>query len=93
MVKLLKEFKDKDKVVATSAILMSMTHILKIIVFIYFGFVFYDYISIIISMIIGSILGSYSGSKLRNKINGEKLIFALKILLSMLAAKSIISVI
>ena len=93
MVKLLKEFKDKDKVIATSALFMSLTHILKIIVFIYFGFIFYDYLSIIISMIIGSILGSYSGSKLRDKIKGEKLILALKILLSMLAVKSILSII
>ncbi len=93
MTKLLKEFKDKDKVVATSAILMSITHLLKIIVFVYFGFVFYNYLSIIVMMMIGSIVGSYIGTKLRHKINGKKLIFALKLLLSMLAVKSIMSVI
>lgn len=93
MTKLLKEFKDKDKVVATSAILMSITHLLKIIVFVYFGFVFYNYLSIIVTMIIGSVLGSYIGTTLRRKINGKKLIFALKLLLSMLAVRSIMSVI
>ncbi|WP_263831764.1 sulfite exporter TauE/SafE family protein [Sulfurospirillum oryzae] len=93
MTKLLKEFKDKNKVVATSAILMCLTHVLKIIVFIYFGFVFRDYLSIVISMIIGSIVGSYIGTQVREKIDGKKLIFILKIFLSILAVKSILSVI
>lgn len=92
MTKLLKEFKDKNKVVATSAILMSITHILKITVFIYFGFVFYDYLSIVTSMVVGSILGSYVGTKLRNKLDSKKLIFILKIFLSVLAVKNIISI-
>ena len=92
MTLLLKEFQDKDKVVATSAILMSITHILKVFVFVYFGFVFFDYLSIIIVMIIGSIVGSYAGTKLRDKIDGKKLVFALKILLSILAIKSIVSI-
>lgn len=89
---LLKEFQDKDKVVATSAILMSITHILKVFVFVYFGFVFFDYITIIIMMIIGSILGSYVGTKLRDKIDGKKLLLTLKILLSLLAIKSILMI-
>lgn len=92
MTLLLKEFKDKDKVVATSAVLMSITHILKVCVFVYFGFLFFDYLSIIIAMIIGAILGSYAGTHLRDKIDGKKLIFALKILLSILAIKSILSI-
>jgi len=92
MTLLLKEFHDKDKVVSTSAILMSITHILKVLVFIYFGFIFFDYISIIIVMIIGSILGSYIGTKLRDKIDGKKLVFILKILLTILAIKSITSI-
>ena len=92
MTLLLKEFKDKDKVVATSAILMSITHILKVCVFVYFGFLFFDYLSIIIAMIIGAILGSYAGTHLRDKIDGKKLVFALKILLSILAIKSILSI-
>jgi uncharacterized membrane protein YfcA len=91
--KLLKEFQDKNKVVATSAILMCITHILKIIVFIYFGFVFRDYLDVVLSMAIGSILGSYIGTHVRDKIDGKKLIFILKIFLSLLAAKSILSVI
>jgi len=90
--KLLKEFKDNEKVVATSAVLMSITHILKVLVFLNFGFVFSDYLTIILCMIAGSILGSYVGTKLRHKMDGKKLFFALKILLSIMAIKSILTI-
>ncbi|MFA6789019.1 MAG: sulfite exporter TauE/SafE family protein [Arcobacteraceae bacterium] len=89
MTLLLKDFKDKDKVVATGAALMSITHILKVFVFIYFGFVFFDYLAIIIAMIVGAVLGSFLGTKLRHTIKGEKFTLVLKVLLSLLALKLI----
>ena len=92
MTLLLKDYKDKDKVVATGAALMSITHILKVFVFMYFGFVFFDYIGIIIAMIIGAVAGSYAGTKLRDKIDGKKFLMLLKVLLSALAIKVIIGV-
>jgi uncharacterized membrane protein YfcA len=79
-------------VVATGAALMSITHILKVFVFMYFGFVFFDYIGIIIAMIIGAVAGSYAGTKLRDKIDGKKFLMLLKVLLSALAIKVIIGV-
>ncbi len=92
MTLLLKDYKDKDKVVATGAALMSITHILKVFVFMYFGFVFFDYIGIIIAMIIGAVVGSYTGTKLRDKIDGKKFLMLLKVLLSILAIKILIGV-
>jgi uncharacterized protein len=92
MTLLLKDYKDKDKVVATSAALMSLTHILKVFVFMYFGFVFFDYIGIIMAMVIGSIAGSWAGTKLRNVIDGKKFTTILKVLLSALAIKVIVGV-
>ena len=92
MTLLLKDYKDKDKVVATSAALMSITHILKVFVFTYFGFVFFDYIEIIFAMIIGSIAGSWLGTKLRDKIDAKKFTIILKVLLTALAIKVIASV-
>ena len=56
----------------------------------YFGFVFFDYIEIIIFMVIGALLGSWTGTKLRDKIDGKKFAIILKILLSFLAIKLII---
>ncbi len=90
MTLLLKDFKDKDKVVATGAALMSITHILKVVVFIYFGFVFFDYLSVIVALIIGAVFGSFIGTKLRHKIDGAKFTLILKLLLSALALKLII---
>lgn len=92
MTLLLKDYKDKDKVVATGAALMSITHILKVFVFMYFGFVFFEYIGIITAMIIGAITGSWVGTKLRDKIDGKKFTMILKILLSALAIKVIVEV-
>jgi uncharacterized membrane protein YfcA len=92
MTLLLKDYQDKDKVVATGAALMSITHILKVFVFMYFGFVFFDYIGIIVAMIIGAVAGSWAGTQLRDKIDGKKFILILKVLLSALAIHVIVGV-
>ncbi|NVJ54029.1 MAG: sulfite exporter TauE/SafE family protein [Campylobacteraceae bacterium] len=89
---LVKDYNDKHTVVATAAALMSITHLLKVFAFMIFGFVFFDYISILIAMIIGAIAGSYAGTKLRDKIDGKKFMLALKIILSIMAIKLIIFV-
>lgn len=86
---LLKDFQDKNKVITTAAVLMSITHILKIIVYFYFGFFFTDYLYIILAMITGSIIGSYFGTKIRGKIDGKRLVFVLKIFLTIIAIKSL----
>ena len=92
MTLLLKDYGDKDKVVATGAALMSITHILKVFVFMYFGFVFFDYIGIIVAMIIGAVAGSWAGTQLRDKIDGKKFTIILKVLLTALAIKVIVDV-
>lgn len=93
MTKLLKDYgEDKHAVVATGAAMMSVTHILKVFVFIFFGFVFSDYILILIFMICGAVLGSFVGTKLRDKVDGKKFVNLLKILLSLLALKIIITI-
>ena len=92
MTLLLKDYKDKNKVVVTGAALMSITHILKVFVFMYFGFVFFDYIGVIVAMIIGAISGSWVSTKLRDKIDGKKFTMILKVLLSALAIQVIVKV-
>ncbi|MCG3714920.1 sulfite exporter TauE/SafE family protein, partial [Aliarcobacter butzleri] len=64
----------------------------KVVVFIYFGFVFFDYIWIIISMIIGAVVGSFVGTKVRNIIDGKKFTIILKVLLTILALNLIIGI-
>ena len=92
MTLLFKDYEDKNKVVATGAALMSITHILKVFVFMYFGFVFFDYIGVIIAMIIGAITGSWVSTKLRDKIDGKRFTMILKVLLSALAIQVIVKV-
>ena len=92
MTLLFKDYEDKNKVVATGAALMSITHILKVFVFMYFGFVFFDYIGVVIAMIIGAVAGSWAGTQLRDKIDGKKFILILKVLLSALAIHVIVGV-
>ncbi len=92
MTLLLKDYKDKNVVVATGAALMSISHILKVFVFMYFGFVFFDYIGVIVAMIIGAVAGSWTGTQLRDKIDGKKFVIILKVLLSALAINVITGV-
>ena len=40
-------------------------------------------------MVVGVIIGSYLGTKLRDKVEGKKLLFTLKVLLTLLAIKLI----
>ncbi|WP_418185927.1 sulfite exporter TauE/SafE family protein [Aliarcobacter vitoriensis] len=92
MTLLFKDYNDKDKVVATGAALMTITHFLKVAVFIYFGFVFFDYIWIILAMIFGAVLGSFVGTRARNLVDGKKFTIILKILLTLLAIKLIVDI-
>ncbi len=92
MTLLLKDYGDKNKVVATGAALMSITHVLKVFVFMYFGFVFFDYLGVIVAMIIGAVAGSWTGTQLRDKIEGKKFVLILKVLLSALAIYVIVGV-
>jgi len=71
---------------------MSITHLLKVFAFMIFGFVFFDYIGVLVAMIIGAVAGSYAGTKLRDKIDGKKFMLALKIILSLMAIKLVIFV-
>ena len=88
---LLKDYEDKNKVVATAALLMSITHCMKVLVFVYFGFKFSEYLDIITVMVMGVIIGSYLGTKIRDRVDGKKVVFLLKILLSFLAVKLILN--
>jgi len=89
---LMKDCKDPNQVIVTVAALSTITHTFKIFVFIGLGFAFFDYLELMIFMILGSVLGSYLGTLVRKKINTKKLVFLIKILLSILALKSIYQV-
>ncbi|MBL4797190.1 MAG: sulfite exporter TauE/SafE family protein [Oleispira sp.] len=89
---LLKKLQDKDQIIATGAIFMSISHLAKIIVFGLIGFQFGEYFSTLVLMSFGAILGSYLGSKARKKVDNQVYIRMIKYLLSLLAIKMIIFV-
>jgi uncharacterized membrane protein YfcA len=89
---LLKKLPNKDQIIATGAIFMSISHMAKIIVFGFIGFQFGEYLSTLILMSLGAILGSYIGARVRKKVDNPIYIQLVKWLLSLLAFKMIIFV-
>ena len=58
----------RDALVVTTAVLMTITHIVKITLFGLLGFSFFSYWKIIAGMSLGVILGAYIGTHLRYKV-------------------------
>jgi len=89
---LTKELTCKNQIIATSSMFMSISHVAKIFVFGFIGFAFVEHVSLLIYMILGSIIGSFVGTKLRSLADNERLLFTIKLLLSLLAIKMIATV-
>ena len=90
---LTKELTCKNQIIATSSMFMSISHVAKVFVFGFIGFEFFEHVSLLIYMILGSIIGSFVGTKLRSLADNNRLLFTIKLLLSLLAIKMIATVI
>ncbi len=90
---LTKELHSKDEIIATSSMFMTISHLAKIPVFMAIGVSLSGHFSLLIFMVFGSVLGSFIGTKLRLASDNEKLILVLKILLSLLAVKMLVTAI
>lgn len=88
---LAKEMKSKDQIIATSSMFMTISHLAKVPVYLAITPFLKGSILLITSMVVGSIAGSFFATKLRLKANDEKLILAIKVLLSTLAIKMLLS--
>ena len=66
---LMKMKMNKNEVIVTHAMQMSVLHGLKVAAFVMAGFAFMDYASLIIIMITASTIGSYLGGFLRDRIS------------------------
>lgn len=89
---LLKKLNNKDQIIATGAVFMSISHLAKIAVFGIVGFQFEEYFLLLIAMSFGAILGSYVGSKVRKNVDNQIYIRIIKYLLSLLAIKMIATI-
>ncbi|SHG97361.1 sulfite exporter TauE/SafE family protein [Ferrimonas marina] len=87
---LTKQLKSKDEIIATSSMFMTISHLAKIPVFAVITSALGANLSLIAYMVVGAILGSYLGSKLRMVASNDKLILAIKALLTLLALRMIL---
>ena len=90
---LTKELKSKDEIVATSSTFMTISHLAKVPVYLAITSFLDSNLLLITYMVSASVAGSFIGTKLRLKANNEKLILVIKVLLSILAIKMLISVV
>ena len=64
---------DKYRTVATFAACMSFQHLLKLVVFGWVGFLFIDWLALILVMVAGGFLGTWIGLRLLKKVPPEKI--------------------
>ena len=86
---LTKQLNGKDEIIATASLFMSISHLSKIVVFGLIGFSFFEHLPLLTGMVAGSIIGSYLGTRLRGFIGDKRMIFIIKVLLSVLAIRMI----
>lgn len=72
MTLLVKRLSDSNKVIVTAALFMSLSHLLKILLFGLVGFAYDQHIPLLTSMVFGAAIGSFLGTRLRRRFNGEK---------------------
>tara|TARA_Y100001934_G_C12290161_1_gene744406 strand:+ start:824 stop:1546 length:723 start_codon:yes stop_codon:yes gene_type:complete len=80
----------KRQIIATKAMCQTYLHLLKILAFTTVGFVFLDYLELLVPMGLASIAGTYTGKWLLGKISEEKFIYAYKAILTLLALRLIV---
>jgi uncharacterized membrane protein YfcA len=89
---LLKQSQDQNKVIVTAAMMMSISHLLKVLVFGVIGFNYLEYLWPLVALIAGAIAGSYLGALLRPARPNPGYIRWIKLGLSALALQMILSV-
>ena len=88
-----KHYDDNHVVVSTGALMMSVVHLAKIIVYISIGFVFSEYWQLLLMMTVFATLGSWIGTQLRHKIKMSWIKTLLPYLLTIISLKLIIGII
>jgi len=90
---LTKELSSKDEIIATSSMLMTISHLAKIPVFMAIGVSLSEHLNLLMFMVIGSVFGSFLGTRLRLAANNDKLILVIKVLLSLMAVRMLVTAI
>ncbi|MEJ2763450.1 sulfite exporter TauE/SafE family protein [Photobacterium sp. MCCC 1A19761] len=90
---LTKRLTDQNQIIATSALMMAISHIAKILVFGYLGFSFAEHLETLLYLVTGSIIGSWLGTRLRQFVGNPHMIMVIKLALSLLAIRMIMAVV
>jgi len=90
---LTKELKSKDEIIATSSMFMTISHLAKVPVFLAIGVSLLGHFNLLMYMVLGSIFGSFIGTRVRLISNNDKLILIIKILLSVMALRMLVTAI
>ncbi len=80
---------ERDPLVVNSALMMSITHGIKMLMFALLGFAFFDYWRLIAGMSAGVIAGAWLGTHIRYKIPEDRYRLALRWLLTLLALRMV----
>jgi uncharacterized membrane protein YfcA len=86
---LLREGLQRDALVVTAALMMTFTHLVKIVLFALLGFSFISYWQIIIGMSVAVVAGALLGTHIRYKIPQDVFRRILKWALTLLALRMI----
>lgn len=84
---LLKQGLLKNQIVASNAVIMSSSHLIKIILYMAVGFSFLDDALEVLLLCVASIIGSKLGTHLRGHIPEKQFLQVFKVVLSLLAAR------
>lgn len=87
---LTKQLTSKDEIIATSSMFMTISHLAKIPVFAFVTSELFEKGVLILFMVVGAVMGSFIGTRLRLAVSNEKVILAIKILLTVLAIRMIV---
>lgn len=88
---LLRQNLSRDRLIITAGLLMTVTHLLKIVVFGMIGFVFTPYLPLIAGMIVAVTLGSYVGTRLRGRLSESLFRKIFKGVVTILALRMIVN--
>ncbi|MFB3077702.1 MAG: hypothetical protein ACE1Y4_06805, partial [Lysobacterales bacterium] len=80
----------RDWLVVNTAVYMTSNHLLKIIAFGFMGFVFSDFLWLMLGMVTAATAGSWLGTRLRRYVPEINFQFWFRVLVSLLAARMIL---
>lgn len=81
----------KDSIVASNAVIMTTSHIIKVILLYTLGVGLWQHVNALVTLSLAAVIGSFIGTHIRHKIAAERFAFLFKWLLTILALRLLLS--